>query len=230
MPAGVDSGMNLRVNGEGEPGQGGPGNLYVVLSVDEHPIFERDGADVHVKVRARGVRGECCGPLGRQGARSGPGWLAGAVALLLLNPPPPNTHTHARTHPPPPPHPTPPHPTCLGCTCRARLARWPAHRHPRRQVRLSLAEAVLGSTVVIPTLAGLASLKVPPGTQTGDRRVMQGRGIRPAGRPSGHQFVHFEVLIPKELSDRQKALIEEFGEEQEPLTDDERSLRATRKR
>merc|ERR1740117_616904 len=51
IPAGVDSGMNLRVNGQGEPGAGGQGHLYVMISVAEHAVFERDGADVHVKVR-----------------------------------------------------------------------------------------------------------------------------------------------------------------------------------
>ena len=51
IPAGVDSGMNLRLNGQGEPGAGGQGHLYVMIGVAEHPVFERDGADVHVKVR-----------------------------------------------------------------------------------------------------------------------------------------------------------------------------------
>lgn len=48
IPAGVDNGSRLRVAGEGEPGvQGGPpGDLYVVLSVEEHPFFERHGNDL----------------------------------------------------------------------------------------------------------------------------------------------------------------------------------------
>lgn len=50
IPAGVDTGMRLRVPGEGEGGlQGGPaGDLYVVISVGEHPSFQRDGAHLHV--------------------------------------------------------------------------------------------------------------------------------------------------------------------------------------
>jgi molecular chaperone DnaJ len=49
VPAGVDDGMRLRVAGEGEAGVSGgpPGDLYVVLSVTPHPLFERDGADLH---------------------------------------------------------------------------------------------------------------------------------------------------------------------------------------
>jgi len=52
VPAGVENGTRLKLNGEGEAGlQGGPpGDLYVVLSVEEHPLFERDGQDVICEV------------------------------------------------------------------------------------------------------------------------------------------------------------------------------------
>lgn len=48
IPAGVDTGTRLRLNGEGEAGvMGGPaGDLYVVIHVEEHPLFEREGADL----------------------------------------------------------------------------------------------------------------------------------------------------------------------------------------
>ena len=48
VPAGVDNGSRLKLRGEGEAGQrGGPsGDLYVVLSVDEHALFHRDGANL----------------------------------------------------------------------------------------------------------------------------------------------------------------------------------------
>lgn len=48
IPAGVDTGMMVRLAGEGNCGTGGgpPGNLFVVLTVAEHPYFRRDGADV----------------------------------------------------------------------------------------------------------------------------------------------------------------------------------------
>ncbi len=49
IPAGVDNGSRLRVAGEGDPGAAGgpPGDLYVVLSVEAHPFFERQGNDLH---------------------------------------------------------------------------------------------------------------------------------------------------------------------------------------
>ena len=48
IPAGVDTGLRLRVTGEGEIGQnGGPaGDLYVVIFVKDHKNFERDGYDI----------------------------------------------------------------------------------------------------------------------------------------------------------------------------------------
>ena len=48
IPAGVDSGQRLRMSGEGEAGaSGGPsGDLYVVLAVQDHPIFERRESDL----------------------------------------------------------------------------------------------------------------------------------------------------------------------------------------
>ncbi len=52
IPAGVDDGTRIRLAGEGETGQmGGPaGNLYVVVSVEPHPIFVRDQFDIHLEL------------------------------------------------------------------------------------------------------------------------------------------------------------------------------------
>jgi molecular chaperone DnaJ len=52
IPAGVADGMNLRLSNEGRPGgNGGPnGDLFVVLRVKEHPIFERDQQDLHCTI------------------------------------------------------------------------------------------------------------------------------------------------------------------------------------
>ncbi len=52
IPAGVDSGVRLRLSEEGEAGyEGGPaGDLYVVLNVRPHPLFEREGSDLHLEV------------------------------------------------------------------------------------------------------------------------------------------------------------------------------------
>jgi molecular chaperone DnaJ len=53
IPAGIATGQRLRLSGEGEHGlQGGPpGDLYIVVVVDEHPIFQRQGDDLHCELR-----------------------------------------------------------------------------------------------------------------------------------------------------------------------------------
>ena len=52
VPAGVDTGMRLRLAGEGESGSlGGPtGDLFVVMAVEEHELFQRDGVDLHLEL------------------------------------------------------------------------------------------------------------------------------------------------------------------------------------
>jgi len=52
IPAGVDTGVQLRLSGEGQPGNnaGPPGDLFVVIKVAEHPIFERHDFDLHCTV------------------------------------------------------------------------------------------------------------------------------------------------------------------------------------
>jgi molecular chaperone DnaJ len=52
VPPGVEDGSRLRLSQEGEAGiaGGGPGDLYVVISVRRHPLFERDGTDLHCEI------------------------------------------------------------------------------------------------------------------------------------------------------------------------------------
>ena len=52
IPAGVDSGSRIKLSGEGEHGANGgsSGDLYIVLRVEDHSLFERDGADIYCEV------------------------------------------------------------------------------------------------------------------------------------------------------------------------------------
>ena len=52
IPAGVDNGARLRIQGEGEAGtHGGPaGDLYVVIYVEEHPFFQRQGDNIYCQI------------------------------------------------------------------------------------------------------------------------------------------------------------------------------------
>ncbi len=52
IPAGVDEGDRIRLSGEGEPGVNGgpPGDLYVVIHIRAHSMFQRDGNDLHCEM------------------------------------------------------------------------------------------------------------------------------------------------------------------------------------
>jgi len=52
IPAGVDTGTRLRLSNEGQPGlnAGPPGDLYVVIKLKDHPIFERQGDELHCTI------------------------------------------------------------------------------------------------------------------------------------------------------------------------------------
>lgn len=52
VPPGIDDGARMRVTGEGEAGVAGgpPGDLYVVMVLREHPLFRREGTDLHLEV------------------------------------------------------------------------------------------------------------------------------------------------------------------------------------
>ncbi|MCM8791785.1 MAG: molecular chaperone DnaJ [Candidatus Omnitrophica bacterium] len=50
IPAGVDTGSQLRIRGEGEEGELGRGDLYVIIEVQSHPLFQREGNDILTQV------------------------------------------------------------------------------------------------------------------------------------------------------------------------------------
>ncbi|GAY37040.1 hypothetical protein WN943_020941 [Citrus x changshan-huyou] len=80
---------------------------------------------------------------------------------------------------------------------------------------LSVTQAILGGTIQVPTLTGDVVLKVRPGTQPGQKVVLKNKGIKTRNSFSfGDQYVHFNVSIPTNLTQRQRELIEEFAKEE----------------
>jgi molecular chaperone DnaJ len=85
VPAGLADGARLRVPGKGHTGRDGgePGDLYVTLHVEPHPLFRREGDDLHVVVplaiheAALGARIEVPAPEGRARLRVPPGTQSG---------------------------------------------------------------------------------------------------------------------------------------------------------
>ncbi|KAM5552504.1 chaperone protein dnaJ GFA2, mitochondrial [Rosa sericea] len=81
---------------------------------------------------------------------------------------------------------------------------------------LSITQAILGGTIQVPTLTGDVVLKVRAGTQPGQKVVLKKKGIKTRSSYSfGDQYVHFNVSIPTNLTQRQRELIEEFSKEEQ---------------
>lgn len=131
IPAGVDNGDRIRLQGEGEAGEPGAphGDLYVRIRVKEHEIFQRDG----------------------------------------------NT---------------------LFC-----------------DMPLSFATATLGGTMDVPTLSGKANLKIPAGTQSGQRFKLAGKGVKSVRSAHvGDMIVEVHIETPVKLTSEQKELLKAFDE------------------
>ena len=129
IPAGVDNGDRIRLQGEGEAGEPGAphGDLYVRIRVKEHKIFQRDG----------------------------------------------NT---------------------LFC-----------------EMPLSFATAALGGSMEVPTLNGKASLKIPAGTQSGQRFKLSGKGVKSVRSSRvGDLIVQVNIETPINLTEEQTELLKAF--------------------
>lgn len=75
-------------------------------------------------------------------------------------------------------------------------------------------KAALGSELSIKTIDGSVKLKIPSGTQPGTVFRLRGKGVpHIKGTGNGDQYVKIKVTVPKNLSKRQKELLEEFDQE-----------------
>jgi curved DNA-binding protein len=132
IPKGIPTGKKLRLAGKGMQGRNGgpPGDLYLQISVRDHPIFTREGDDLVV------------------------------------------------------------------------------------EKEVSFSEAVLGTTVEVPTLEGKKRVKVPPGTQSHTKMRLRGLGLPRFQREGrGDELVKVIVKVPKRVSEKSRKLIEELARE-----------------
>lgn len=130
VPAGVKEDQRLKLAGEGDsPAGGGPsGDLYVIIKIQDHPLFKRQENDI----------------------------------LMDL----PVTYT----------------------------------------------DAILGTSVEIPTISGKAVIRIPPGTHTGQTFRLKGKGFpKIGGFGSGDMLVRLVVDTPEKINTRQKELLEELS-------------------
>jgi len=91
-------------------------------------------------------------------------------------------------------------------------------------VELTMTQAALGVSLVVPGPGGEIEVEIPAGTQPGDVQVLRGRGMPSVeGRRRGSFHVHARVHVPRKLDDAQRALVEQLGAAlgEEPYHDDE---------
>ena len=95
------------------------------------------------------------------------------------------------------------------------------HRYFRREgsnllldLPITPFEAVLGTKVEVPTLSeGAMVVKIPPGTSSGKKLRLSGKGVLDAQtKQVGDQLVVIKIVLPKTISDRDKALYEQLAE------------------
>ncbi len=80
------------------------------------------------------------------------------------------------------------------------------------KVPINIAQAMLGSKIRVRTIDGKVDLKIPPGTQSGTRFRLKGRGVKMNGI-RGDQYVEVQVEIPKRMSEKQKKILEELAKD-----------------
>ena len=129
IPAGVTSGRQIRLAGQGLPGRNGgaSGDLYLEIAFKPHRYFKPEGRDILLK--------------------------------LPVTP-------------------------------------W---------------EAALGATITVPTLGGSVNVKIPPGSQSGRKLRLKGRGL--PGTPPGDEIVQLEIVIPAAETDAARELYRRMAEQ-----------------
>jgi molecular chaperone DnaJ len=81
------------------------------------------------------------------------------------------------------------------------------------QYPLNFDQAALGCSLEVPTIHGEKNIKIPKGTQTGQRFTLKNEGVQHLrGNVRGDMIVEVTVVTPKKLTKKQKELLREFGE------------------
>lgn len=101
---------------------------------------------------------------------------------------------------------------------RVKVNPHPTYRLLGRDVEMDLPlapwEAALGARVTIPTLDGDVTLTIPPGTQSGQRFRLRGKGLAGRGsRAQGDSYAIVQIRVPGKLSPREKELFETLAQE-----------------
>ncbi|MEU4906937.1 J domain-containing protein, partial [Streptomyces sp. NPDC022067] len=95
---------------------------------------------------------------------------------------------------------------------RVRILPHPRFRLDGRHVHVHLPvspwEAALGAAVPVPTPGGTAKVTVPPGTSSGRKLRLRGEGMPNPRGPDGDFYAEIRVMVPPELTDRERELFQ----------------------
>jgi curved DNA-binding protein len=98
---------------------------------------------------------------------------------------------------------------------RVRLARHPDFSVEGsdlvHEVKIAPWQAVLGDQLIVPTLEGNARLKLPPGTQGGQRFRLRERGLAGVSGQRGDLYVVVQIALPKKLTEREQEIWEQLA-------------------
>ncbi len=80
-------------------------------------------------------------------------------------------------------------------------------------VPITISEATLGAKIEVPTMDGRALLRIPPGTNSGQKFRLREKGVPLARNPGrrGDQYVEVQVVVPKPVDERVRNLLRELG-------------------
>jgi curved DNA-binding protein len=78
------------------------------------------------------------------------------------------------------------------------------------EVPLTPWEAALGAQIEVPTLEGRVTMKVPPGSKSGQKLRLAGKGLPKPGGGAGDLYAVLDIVVPGTLTEREKKLYEEL--------------------
>ena len=77
---------------------------------------------------------------------------------------------------------------------------------------VTITEAALGAKVEVPTIDGPSTIKIPPGTQSGQKLRLRGKGAPSLrGEVRGDEFVEVQVMVPHVADERTKEILRELA-------------------
>ncbi|HUR36487.1 MAG TPA: J domain-containing protein [Terriglobales bacterium] len=81
-------------------------------------------------------------------------------------------------------------------------------------VPITVTEAAMGAKIEVPTIEGRAQLKIPPGTQSGQKLRMREKGVPSASKPGvvGDEIVEVKIVVPQVRDERSKEILRELAE------------------